>query len=738
MTTILDAARRYTSSGLSVIPIRLGGNKDPACESWEPFSDKIATDAELVSMFSRRVGIGIISGKVSGGLEILDFDKPGIFEEWLSAVLAIDPDAKDIIDTLPKVSTPAFGFHLFYRCAEIGGNQKLAKARVPFMDCTGKSKTTMIETRGERGYVVAPPSPKECHKADRAYTLVSGATLTNIPTIATQVRDLFFSAAKTFNEDTRPALHNPGNHGKFPSGAGRVGDDFNEHGPSWAEILEPHGWAFVCKKKDADCWRRPGKTHGLSATTGHCGDNLYVFSSNAAPFEAERTYDKFGAYTVLNNKGDFKAAARELGDQGYGEGHKQFGTVAVVEPPPDETPHTVVDFKTKETQRCLTMSDVLDLWESGGDQEAIPTPIPAMNEALAGGWPIGQVSTLVAYTGGRKTEFARQSSIHAAALGFGVIHVDIELGYKRLIERTISQATGIPPQRLRQRKEMVDEEIERLAKIMKIFRADDKMRFFCPGGAPPIDELGEMIKQEVMHLKVGKPTLIILDSVQRLAGGISAESQRLQVQGFMGFATALAKDTESAVILVSEQRRGQDGKAPTADDALTSGAESRALEFQSDVMIAMVPEDKPTQAEACGSWEETETRVQFLICKNRVGPGQGYVRDSAIFKSPCWMMSVEQRKKQAIEDMIMDAVAGVHDGSSGNEIARKIHRRTDDVKRACRSLIDVGKLEKIGDGPRSKYRQIYRVPNPGPDRKSKVGTRYENNETQNDQLPYKD
>ena len=66
-------------------------------------------------------------------------------------------------------------------------------------------------------------------------------------------------------------------------------------------------------------WRRPGKDIGISATTNFGGaDLLYVFSSSTE-FEAEKSYNRFGAYAVLNHGGDFHAAARALAQQGYGQ-----------------------------------------------------------------------------------------------------------------------------------------------------------------------------------------------------------------------------------------------------------------------------------------------------------------------------------------------------------------------------------------------------------------------------------
>ncbi len=47
-------------------------------------------------------------------------------------------------------------------------------------------------------------------------------------------------------------------------------------------------------------------------------DKLRVFSTSTI-FDAERSYDKFGAYAVIFHNGDFKEAARDLRSQGYGQ-----------------------------------------------------------------------------------------------------------------------------------------------------------------------------------------------------------------------------------------------------------------------------------------------------------------------------------------------------------------------------------------------------------------------------------
>jgi hypothetical protein len=98
----------------------------------------------------------------------------------------------------------------------------------------------------------------------------------------------------------------------------RPGDDFNARG-DWVEILSEHGWSQISHYGDEVRWCRPGKEGGVSATTNYNGNGLlHVFSTNAPPFEADRDYAKFTAYTLLNHEGDFGRAARKLREDGYG------------------------------------------------------------------------------------------------------------------------------------------------------------------------------------------------------------------------------------------------------------------------------------------------------------------------------------------------------------------------------------------------------------------------------------
>lgn len=104
----------------------------------------------------------------------------------------------------------------------------------------------------------------------------------------------------------------------------RPGDLFNERGPSWSDILEPAGWKIHDDQGDILHWTRPGKSTGLSATSGFTGtdarpDTFYIFSTDEAiaPLEAAKTYTRFEAWTVLNHDGDFAAAAAAALKMGF-------------------------------------------------------------------------------------------------------------------------------------------------------------------------------------------------------------------------------------------------------------------------------------------------------------------------------------------------------------------------------------------------------------------------------------
>lgn len=329
---VLEVAAEAARAGIVVLPVREDGSKRPALDSWTQYQERQPTKEELKAWFMReeRHGLGFVCGKVSGGLELLEFDEPGAVIGFKGA--AVEAGLWDVVKRLElgySESTPGGGVHWLFRTDSPLGNLKLAAKPCPGApDCdkhqAGKPHV-LIETRGEGGFVVVAPSHGAVHASGKPYTLYGGGVGT-IPTLTTEERDQLYALAQLFDEMPRQVERGPQPRIRTDAPVSeRPGDDYNRRA-EWSAILEPHGWEFVRRMGALSYWRRPGKQGGAhSATTGIRGgdataDYLYVFTSSTE-FDAERAYSKFAAYAILSYGSDdaaFSAASRDLRAQGYG------------------------------------------------------------------------------------------------------------------------------------------------------------------------------------------------------------------------------------------------------------------------------------------------------------------------------------------------------------------------------------------------------------------------------------
>jgi len=359
----LDAALAYLEAGLSVIPIRRDGSKAPDTDLlplaegddgklrpvWDPYKEQPPSPAEVQDWFGRPSppGVAVVCGVA--GLMVLDVEFTDFWEEFAALVEAERPG---LLARLPLVRTPGKdangGRHLYFRSPAPGRSRKLARlTEAEAARRTGDPKrTTAIEVKGQGGYVLAPGCPAACHPSGRLYEHLGGPPIAQTPAIAGEDVQALLQAAAALTrqgpapEDRRPSSR-PGPPRPADGAGGRPGDHFSRE-VDWRAVLLPHGWAVVRQRGEVAYWRRPGKDRGISATTGHCtseagGSLLYVFSSNAAPFEEERAYSKFAAFCLLNHGGDFAAAAKELAARGFGE-QRPTGRAAAPPHPAGPTP----------------------------------------------------------------------------------------------------------------------------------------------------------------------------------------------------------------------------------------------------------------------------------------------------------------------------------------------------------------------------------------------------------------
>jgi hypothetical protein len=292
------------AAGYSIIPV--DDSKRPLLDEWTSAQQRAAAPEELRLSLVGAPGAAVICGYVSGGLVSIDFDldKKGVAKEpfdieadfvdpWLERVA-------DIIDTskLPRQRTGSGGTQLFVRCPNPPGNLKLAK--VPADNTQGW--IAVIETRGEGGYAVIPPS-----------ALSTGAyawrrlSLLEVPTVTQEQFKLMVETAVSLCRMPKPSAEDFKRAKRVPRPA--TGDNifqlFNsKYHPG--EILERNGYLEM-----GDRWLSPDSTSGNPGVwLIPDSEPPRVYSHHADALSDGHTHDAFDVYALLEHDGDKKLAAR--------------------------------------------------------------------------------------------------------------------------------------------------------------------------------------------------------------------------------------------------------------------------------------------------------------------------------------------------------------------------------------------------------------------------------------------
>ncbi len=71
---ILRTALEFAANGICAVPVATDGSKRPALTNWKQYQDRLPTPEELLTWFSNAEGVGVICGKVSGNLEMLELE----------------------------------------------------------------------------------------------------------------------------------------------------------------------------------------------------------------------------------------------------------------------------------------------------------------------------------------------------------------------------------------------------------------------------------------------------------------------------------------------------------------------------------------------------------------------------------------------------------------------------------------------------------------------------------------
>ncbi|WP_320112050.1 VapE domain-containing protein [Draconibacterium orientale] len=288
---------------LSIIPV--SSQKIPF-KPWTQFQKKITPIDYWYSHYKNEGTIGIITGKISGNLEIIDVDikndsKATIMTEYSELI----PD--ELLKRLLIQTTPNNGFHLIYRCpdAEIEANQKLA------LDVTGE---VIIETRGEGGYFCT--SLKNNMIAQGRLDLINLEG--EIPIITKDERVFLLESARSLTR-------------YFPINTNKTEKQFSYREPAINNfnkefdiipVFEKHDWKVVKEDDEKVYLLRNGS---LAEHSGYYFKESKVFFcfSTSTEFKPEKPYNNFQVLQLLEGKNDYKTTLRLLSDYGYAVAEKQ-------------------------------------------------------------------------------------------------------------------------------------------------------------------------------------------------------------------------------------------------------------------------------------------------------------------------------------------------------------------------------------------------------------------------------
>jgi hypothetical protein len=288
--------RKLSSLGYSIIPV--DENKRPI-GAWKKYQTEARSPDEVEQLDSPLYGL--VTGV--NDLEVIDVDLKvlvGLQEQkawWRVYISFIEDNIEDFADKVVIAKTKNAGFHILYKCKNVGTNTKIATPE--------GSSEAIIESRGTGGMVVI----YENFLTDKQYH--------DIKYITNEERDIIWAISRTFNHIEEQTIDEPKKSDYKATNETDI--------TPWAEYNDRHtaldlisdDFTIVRNTSTRYIIKRNGATSPHSGYVYKDSGCMYLFTTGTI-YPNEKLISPFMIYAYKYHGGNTTEAARDLYQQGYG------------------------------------------------------------------------------------------------------------------------------------------------------------------------------------------------------------------------------------------------------------------------------------------------------------------------------------------------------------------------------------------------------------------------------------
>ena len=283
--------------------LTVGENKVPNYPWKDSQNTKLSKDKFLEQFRNESTkSIGIITG--FDYLECIDIDTK-VFstqiekdEFWNEFYPTLKDSILDFEKKFAVYTTQSGGFHILYKSKRVVGNTKISKIK--------GHKEALIETRGNGGYIFVYPNNR-----------YAGLSYFQIDFVTDADRNTLWNICKAYNYiEDKP--EEPKKEPKiYAQDEITPWKDFNDKTDIWSVISDDFFIPRAGQKNKYYLVKRHGAESAHSGYVYRDSGCLYLFTT-ATIYPHEKLISPFTAYAYKYHNGDFKAATKDLYEQGFG------------------------------------------------------------------------------------------------------------------------------------------------------------------------------------------------------------------------------------------------------------------------------------------------------------------------------------------------------------------------------------------------------------------------------------